>query len=316
MKIVKLFLVILTLLLVCSTVQSQNFGARLGNAVKKSAENAAVRKAEQKTEQAVSKTIDDATNPNKPNNDKKNDEKKDNPKKAEAKDKTEKNNESKVTKSPEIMYNKSDFVACDEIIFDDNQTGEKTGEFPSRWDLIEGEAEIVKMNGENVIAIKKGCYIRPLMKDIYNYLGDVYTIEFDYRFTMEKKGEEHGDYWLGLTNPNEKWGGNCKFNLNMPGHVNERNWNNNSKKVRYTYDWQTTSDENGSGNREEIIDPGKWVHISISFNKRVMKIYVNENRIANIPNMKSGIGWLAFGYGHGDDYRHGYIKNFRIAISR
>jgi hypothetical protein len=41
-----------------------------------------------------------------------------------------------------MAYAKSDFVAGDEIIFEDLLTGEKLGEFPSMWDLKEGNAEV------------------------------------------------------------------------------------------------------------------------------------------------------------------------------
>ena len=54
---------ILTLTLVSVAAQAQ-FVQRLGDAVKRSAENATVRKAEQKTEQAVNKAIDKVTDPN------------------------------------------------------------------------------------------------------------------------------------------------------------------------------------------------------------------------------------------------------------
>ena len=37
-----------------------------------------------------------------------------------------------------MAYAKSDFVAGDEIIFEDDQSGEKMGEFPSMWDLLGG----------------------------------------------------------------------------------------------------------------------------------------------------------------------------------
>ena len=336
MKTISTLFVTVALLLISGTTQAQ-FGKRLGNAVQNAAENATVRKAEQKTDQAVSKSIDKVTDPNTYKDDKKDESTNSGNNNQSANENSENNAQSSggnegnnaqpsntgnnaaqtpqqdPVKALEMAYNKFDFVAGDEIIFEDNHAGERVGEFPSKWDLIEGEAEIAKMNGENVIAIKKGCRIRPLMKDIYNYLGDVYTIEFDYWFTLEKEGESNGDYWIGLIPAKEKWWGYRKFNLNMPGHVNEWYWKRNEKKVSFSYDWKTTSDENANGNREEIIEPGNWVHISMSFNKRAMKIYINENRIANIPNMKSDVDWLAFWYGHGDDSRHGYIRNFRIA---
>ncbi|MBO7476308.1 MAG: hypothetical protein J6U04_00070, partial [Salinivirgaceae bacterium] len=61
-------------------------------------------------------------------------------------------------------WNKFDFVPGDECFFYDQLAGEQLGEFPSMWDLIEGECEIAKVNGENVIAMYSGCHIKPLMK--------------------------------------------------------------------------------------------------------------------------------------------------------
>jgi outer membrane protein OmpA-like peptidoglycan-associated protein len=316
---------IFVILLSVITAQAQ-LGSRIGNAVKRSAENAVIRKAERETEKAVDKAIDDAINPkskeeekNEPkaqeepqikNNNQANEANHNDPPASNQKGK----DEPKVVKSPEMAYNKFDFVAGDEIIFEDNLVGEKVGEFPSRWDLIEGEAEIAKMNGENIIVIGKDCWIRPLMKDMYNYLGDVYTIEFDYWFQMKKEsGGTPGSYCLRLVPAKEKWHGYRKFEFNIPGYVDEFYWTRNHKNVTYRYYWNTTSDENAEGHREEVIEPESWVHISMSFNKRAMKIYVNENRIANIPNMKSDVDWLAFHYSYGDDQFHGCIKNFRIA---
>ena len=317
MKVIIRFLAISGIFIMSGISAQAQFGERLGKAIKKTAEDATVRKAEQKTDQAVSKSIDKALDPNSPKDDGKDnvssDNTKDSDSDADEKPASTTAQSQQSVKSPEVAYNKFDFVAGDEIIFEDNMAGEQIGEFPSKWDLVEGEAEIAKMNGENVIVMKKGNKIRPLMKDIRNYLGDVYTIEFDYWFTLKKEGENHGNYWIGLIPAKENWNGYNKFDLSLPGHVNDWYWNRNQKQVNYSYRWKSTSNENRSGNREEIIEPGNWVHISLSFNKRAMKIYVNENRIANIPNMTDDIGWLEFHYGGGDDHRHGYIRNFRIA---
>ena len=47
--------------------------------------------------------------------------------------------------SLEMTYAKSDFVAGDEIFFEDNQANEQLGEFPSQWELIDGVAEVVSI---------------------------------------------------------------------------------------------------------------------------------------------------------------------------
>ena len=78
-------------------------------------------------------------------------------------------------------YAKSDFVPGDEIFFDDPVENELLGEFPSKWDLVDGNAEIVELNGEQVIELVEPfaqTTIRPLMKEDY-YLPEEFTIEFD-----------------------------------------------------------------------------------------------------------------------------------------
>ena len=57
-----------------------------------------------------------------------------------------------AAKAQETSYNKTDFVPGDEIIFDDNFEGERIGEFPMSWDLLDGYAETAQQQGRNVIA--------------------------------------------------------------------------------------------------------------------------------------------------------------------
>ena len=40
-----------------------------------------------------------------------------------------------------LDWSQFDFVSGDEIIFEDNQEGERNGEFPSKWDLSNGTVE-------------------------------------------------------------------------------------------------------------------------------------------------------------------------------
>ena len=78
---------------------------------------------------------------------------------------------------------KSDFVPGTVVIFEDDLKGEKMGEFPSKWDLIENNAEVARMNGKMAIKFEHGSNtsITPLIKDgNKKYLPEVYTLEFDF----------------------------------------------------------------------------------------------------------------------------------------
>ena len=86
---------------------------------------------------------------------------------------------------------KSDFVQGTVVIFEDNLKGEQMGEFPSKWDLIDNNAEVAKMNGMMAIRFEHGSstQITPLVKgDNKKYLPEVYSLEFDY---FVPDGDEH-----------------------------------------------------------------------------------------------------------------------------
>ena len=343
MKKIKITITIIAMFLIgISNIEAQSFGKRIGNAVKRSAENTAVRKAEQKTEQAVGKAIDKATDPETYENKNQGNEQQQQQQNSNTQQQQQQSQQTQQAGSndsgsgdasdsspagtsaaaptasvaPEMAWNTFDFVAGDDISFDDNQANEQLGEFPSMWDLVGGEAEIAKMNGQNVVCMKNGASIRPLMKNMYNYIGNTFTIEYDYYFTLEKQDENHGDFDIKLACIDKNWAGNNVFSMVLPGHINywymERS-DEEAKKVDYRYNWTTTTNESRSGNRKQFIQPGNWVHVSLSFNKRAMKIYVNETRIANIPNMSDDIGWIQIDYSGASESQHGFIRNFRIA---
>src|SRR6056297_2498158 len=82
---------------------------------------------------------------------------------------------------PALNWAKYDFVPGDKVIFEDNLEGEENGEFPSRWDLHEGTAEVAVFGGENVIMFREyGSSIIPYMKNSNaDYLPEVFTVEMD-----------------------------------------------------------------------------------------------------------------------------------------
>ena len=202
--------------------------------------------------------------------------------------------------SLEMTYAKSDFVAGDEIIFDDPMDNEQIGEFPSQWELIDGVAEVVSINGKKAMLISEwGTKVCPLMKEPLNYLGDVFTVEYDLMFPVKE-----GDYTWLLT----------KF-------MKADNKSEEDEMMyfeRAAYDgrddvhwyWET-SRGNSNGEYDIALPANEWNHVAISFNKRAWKVYFNGIRVANVPNVLAPPGWLLFQLtnGNGDTY----ITNLRIA---
>ena len=202
--------------------------------------------------------------------------------------------------SLEMTYAKSDFVAGDEIIFDDPMDNEQIGEFPSQWELIDGVAEVVSINGKKAMLISEwGTKVCPLMKEPLNYLGDVFTVEYDLMFPVKE-----GDYTWLLT----------KF-------MKADNKSEEDEMMyfeRAAYDgrddvhwyWETSRGDS-NGEYDIALPANEWNHIAISFNKRAWKVYFNGIRVVNVPNVLAPPGWLLFQLtnGNGDTY----ITNLRIA---
>ncbi len=209
-----------------------------------------------------------------------------------------------VKESPELTYAKSDFVAGDEIIFEDNFDAEQLGEFPSQWELIEGVSEVVSVGGKKAMLLNTwGTMVCPLMKDPYNHLGDVFTIEYDIMFPAL---DENGDYpWISANfmradyKNTDSYGELMSFDMPATDYRGDGTWN-----------WKSSRGDN-EGSYDTVLPADQWNHIAFSFNKRAWKIYLNGVRIANVPNVSEPPGWMYL-FLHGGD-GNTYITNVRIA---
>ncbi|MDR0429980.1 MAG: OmpA family protein [Tannerellaceae bacterium] len=308
----------LTLLLLCSAMQAQ-FGKRLGKAVEDAAKNATIRKAEQKTDEAVSKSIDKVTDPGtykdkdggKNSNEGKGKKSKDVPAGEAAEEYDEDETASatpqqKGVKAAEMAYAKSDFVPGDEIIFEDLLTGEQLGEFPSQWDLVTGNAEISKANGENVIVLlPRDSKIRPFMKDLKNYLPEVYTIEYDIYIFPYKDGNLRRDWWgeyhLDIYDQN----GSHKIGI----EIQPSDWT----KFKPHAGIRKNDGEWARSEYEIPVPVNAWAHVALSVNKRAVKAYLNGIRFCNFPNYGGGGTYMEFYGGSQQEKSELYIRNIRIA---
>ena len=312
----RLVMMVLVLVAVGGTteVNAQSFLKKLGKKVENAAKNAIERNAERKTEDAVDKVFEGDFGKGK--KDKNNNGNNNNNNNADAQgydngngDATAQSGKQKG-QSLEMTYAKSDFVAGDEIIFEDLLTGEQLGEFPSKWDLMSGVVEIAKLNGENTINfVEDDSRINPLMEDTKNYLPEIFTLEFD--FWVPGMGVDVG-YHIRFSDQqiNELW----EIILSRGGWKSNDNEQFNLIEMEWSY--SNPSDERIRGENENTSVTGNsWNHFALSFNKRALKIYINGIRIANIPNAKKPQWWSIYNYTWGGFNGKGnmHIKNIRIA---
>ena len=273
---------------------------RIGESAARAAESAVSNKVNEKVREGIDGAFD---------KDKK-DKNKDAEQAEEADDEEEatpQNGSKKVKKQPrniEAAYAKCDFVAGDEIIFDDDLAHEKLGEFPSKWDLVEGVTEVVKFDGRMAFDFQDvETVLTPLMKDPFSYLTDEFTFECDFfagdNTTIGEDLYSRSMYKLDFFNENRE-------------HVACFEWHTaDFKEVNF---WCRSSSDRDVHSENEIgayLNDGEWNHLSISFNKRAFKAYINGTRVVNTPNMKAPT-YLELRSRIWGDHGVNYITNVRI----
>lgn len=194
---------------------------------------------------------------------------------------------------PVLNWAQFDFVPGSEIIFEDNQADEQNGEFPSKWDLKSGTVENANLDGENVIWFRKaGSAIKPLITN-KDYLPDAFTIEFDYQML---NATQHFYYLEFMAEGGKKISGIISFH---------------GKYLSYRI-------PGTSGDFRGEINAGYsrgWKHASISFNKRALKVYVDDQRIINVPNVKESLRsfYIEASTGTSATEAKSLIKNVKVA---
>jgi len=201
-----------------------------------------------------------------------------------------------------LKWNKYDFVPGEKIIFEDNHENEQNGEFPSRWDLAEGSVENASFGEYNVIYFKEAssCII-PFFKDpAKDNLPDLFTIEFDCWFEPDEYCQYLIDFW------DHKNQSESVIDI-YPLVINA----NHAGDKRHGEGVYTGEEEEGE------ITAGFWRHVAISFNVRALKVYLDDARVVNIPNLginPEGLTICCDGMNTaGTQGINRFIKNIRIA---
>ena len=288
----KLILMLIVAFACAGTADAQGWLKKLG----KVAEDAAKRTVENNVDRKTTEAVDDAMNPD----DSSSEENTSRSKKTDYDWDDEDAEEG--PQDTEAQYEQSDFVPGAVAFFEDDLVSEQMGEFPSKWDLVDGSADVANMKGKKCIHFEPGTRIEPLMTNQQSYIPDVFTLEFDFWmndpktemsncYELEFKDADGGDvYEIRIGESYSKLEVTCRF-------------------MSTTGDWR----DSGGGKTWEM-KKNDWNHFAMSFNKRALKIYINNKRVINIPNCKSAVRmkihqaeWGGF---HGNK---NYMTNFRYA---
>ncbi len=311
---------ILSLLIAISMVQpaKAQFWKKIKEHAERKVENEAERRTQRRVDKGIDKGFDEAEDvidgkkkPKKKSKKKEayDDDVYNNDDQDRADDEIDNDDDSKSKKgkkkkhTPKVVWSKFDFVPGDEVIFEDGPSPmEDNGEFPSRWDLVQGNAEIAEVDGEPVIYLKEGdqSEIIPYMKNRKeDYLPDVFTIEFDYYIPETHEGNARGMEFFLYDRKNQE-DIRHSFYLYQNGIFSQSD-------VEAEGSYPGTSDRND--------DTGKWRHLSLAYTKGKLKVYLDDTRLLNIPHFEQNPTGLTIAreYGHDDVTQKYFIKNIRIA---
>lgn len=305
----KIFTIITMAALCASGANAQRFLNRLQDAAKNAAENAAENAVSRNVDNKVNNAVDNAFEGNS-NKEKgsskreKQDEENNSKSSKNSSSSSEESSKKQDQRTIEATYAKCDFVSGDVVIFEDDLANEKIGEFPSKWDLVTGNSEVVKYDGKMAIGFESvPTIIAPLMKDMKKYLTDEFTIEYDFFAGNDTKLSEgllsRSQYFLHFYN--EEGSEICTYEVHT-ADVKSTFWNYLSTSDRHV---------NSEYQIENLLKDNDWNHFAISFNKRAMKAYVNGTRVTNVPNMKAP-SYVELESRHWQDHGVDYVTNFRI----
>lgn len=202
-----------------------------------------------------------------------------------------------------LTWNKYDFIPGEKILFEDNQENEQNGEFPSRWDLADGgSVENASFGGQNVIYFKESesCIIPFFKEPAKDNLPDLFTIEFDCYFEPEEYCHYLIDFW------DHKNQSESTIDID-PLIINANHAGINDVGEGF----YPGEEEKGE------ITKGFWRHVAISFNVRALKVYLDDSRVVNIPNLGVNPEGLTICCDRmnsaGAKGTNRFIKNFRLA---
>jgi len=191
--------------------------------------------------------------------------------------------------SPEAATS-TDFKRGSVIMFQDDVTAEQVGEFPSKWDLLGGAAEVKTLGGVKAIEVTENGVITPLLKQEGAYLPEEFTIEYDFYYWKDGSQVKDND-GIGL-NDMKLILANTTDRSEYPGESGDYTSFALRHGVCESYEHGYYYNGDRAGSFEHPFKQG-WHHVALSFNKRALKVYFDGKRVVNLPNVKQPT-WFCF----------------------
>ncbi|HKK07554.1 MAG TPA: OmpA family protein, partial [Gemmatimonadota bacterium] len=184
-----------------------------------------------------------------------------------------------------------DFIPGDRVLFAEDLSSDKVGDFPRRLDFKAGTMEIVEWQGRRLLHVTNDPSVFQI--PLGETLPDRFTIEFDIYSTTIADG-------VDVVTAALPDGG-------APGYSGD--------KVNFG-SWRGSGVWRGfnplSTDKVAGIDKG-LVHARIMADGKYVKVFADEQRVANVPQVDLGRSDAVTFLVHGHDDVQIYLGNFRIA---
>ncbi len=303
MKTLKILSIIALIAFFTTNVNAQLL-KKLGKAAERAAERTLEKKVEEKLSKETEKAFDTVFN-NKKGNARENEQRKSN--------KTSK--DESILSIPGIeqtkgendldIYSKFDFVPGDKIMMVDDFSLDNMGDFPSKWNT-NGTGELVTIDQEKWFKLAgKSTYI----PDLHNALPEDYTIEFDMLVVVDKKTSSEAKLEILLEDNNLFDNPKDMAKVEIPlclfisrGFVVENRIANN-RVIRNAVEKDI---------RDILL---KKNHISIAVNGKRYRMWVNENKVVDVPRLlpKNIVSFKIYPRSVRDGIDKIFINNVKIA---
>ena len=286
MNMKKLFLMIVAIVAFAATADAQGFLKKLKDKAVERVQNKIENKVERETDEAMDEVLDGKK------------------KERSARPQRETADDAVGEDSPSIATS-SDFKRGSVILFQDDVTAEKVGEFPSKWDMFSGTTEVKTIAGVKAINPTDNAQIQPLIKEQGAYLPEEFTIEYDFYYWPSKDDVGLNDIKLilAVTKDRSEFPGEGHDTGDLTAFVLRHGVCNTEEHV-YMFNG------NHDGSFEYSFKKG-WNHVALSFNKRALKVYFNDKRVVNLPRVNQPT-WMCFQVPF--DYKNlTFIRNVVIA---
>ena len=291
MNMKKLFLMIVAIVAFAATADAQGFLKKLKDKAIERVQDKIENKVERETDEAMDEVLDGKK------------------KERSARPQREAADDAVSEDSPSIATS-SDFKRGSVILFQDDVTAEKVGEFPSKWDMFSGTTEVKTIAGVKAINPTDNAQIQPLIKEKGAYLPEEFTIEYDFYYWPTDNVP--GNDGIGL-NDMKMILAVTKDRSEYPGEGAD---GGDYTAFVLTHAVCTFSEHsyyfngNHHGSFEYSFKKG-WNHVALSFNKRALKVYFNDKRVVNLPRVNQPT-WMCFQVPF--DYKNlTFIRNVVIA---